>query len=254
MTTTAFRRFAFGAVPAVVLVGALAGCNDSAPTVEAPSSTANSAAATDTGVPTEPPSTDAGTDQSTESGTDDSVPTVSEQPSSPSASGDPTKVCTTDTDSFVTPGVVGPDTEKAGWGKPLDLKQKYSGTVTMTAAKPTSKKPTKDDIFAPDNGQTYLLVKVSVKYKSGERSLVGDSYFTLRDGKKNLCQRESSLSEAVPDQDRFDLTSISKTSKTYTGTLVFAVPPGQDYSKYTLMYRVDDFDNKSADAAIAWTK
>lgn len=251
MTTTAFRRIAFGTVPAILLAGALAGCNDSAPSVQAPPSTANTAPATGSGVPTEQ-----STGQSTEDPvpTDTGVPTVSEAPTTSAATGDPAKVCTTEDDGFMTPGVVGPATKKAAWGKPLDLKQEYEGTVSMTAQKPTTKKPAKDDFFGPKDGQVYLLIKVDVKYKSGEKSSVGDAYFTLRDGKKNECESESTLSEAVPKQEQFDLSTVSKTTPTYSGTLIFDVPPGQDYSKYTLMYRLDNYDNKKPDATLAWTK
>lgn len=247
MTTTAFRRFAFGAVPAVLLAGALAGCNDSAPTVQAPPSTANSAAPADTGVPTAQP-----TDQSTDSvPTDSGVPTVSATPSS-SATGDPAKVCTEPEDGFLTPGVLAPSTKKAAWGKPLDLKQKYGGTVTITPEAGKAQAGKSGDIFGPEKGQTNLLVKVTVKYKSGDDSSIAGIYFTLRDQHKNLCDY-SSLTDAVPKQEQFDDATISKTTKTYSGTLVFEVPAGQDYKKYTLLYRPGTFDDKSSDAPVAWT-
>lgn len=246
MTTTAFRRIALSTAPAILVAGALAGCNDSAPTVQAPGSSANTAAATDTGVPTAP-STDQSTDQSVP--TDTGVPTVSAAPSS-SATGDPAKVCT-ENDTFLTPGAVAPSTKKAKWGKPLELSQKYGGTVTVTPELPKAKKSS-GDVFGPPKGQVSLLIKVTVKYKSGDKSSIAGVYFTLRDTKKNVCNY-ASLSDAVPKQQQFDTGDVSKTTKTYSGTLVYEVPANQDYKKYTLLYRTDDFDNKSSDAPVAWT-
>lgn len=249
MTTTAFRRIAFGTVPAILLAGALAGCNDSAPTVQAPPSSANTASAADTGVPTAP-STDQSTDEPVP--TDSGVPTVSEQSSPSATTGDPAKVCN-DTDTFLTPGVLAPSTKKAKWGKPLELTQKYGGTVTITPELPKVKKPSgDDDIFGPDKGQVSLLIKVTVKYKSGDQSSVAGIYFALRDSKKNLCNY-ASLSRAVPKQEQFDDGDVNKTTKTYSGTLIYEVPAGQDYKKYTLLYRPGTFDNKSSDAPVAWT-
>lgn len=243
MTTTALRRIAFGVVPAVLAVGAVAGCNDSAPSVQAPPATAAAtASSTDSGVPTVAPSTSS----------DAGVPTVSTAPTAPSAaSGDPTKVCTAEQDSFDTPAVLGPSTKKTTWGKSLDLSGKYSGTVTLTADKPVVKKPASDDYFAP-KGQVYLLIKVTAKYKSGDSTFLGSSFFTLRDSKKNVCARDL-LGSAVQQRDRFDSVTMKKTTGTYAGTLVFEVPPGQDYTKYTLMYLADSFDTKSAHAPVAWT-
>ncbi|HWC20859.1 MAG TPA: DUF4352 domain-containing protein [Flexivirga sp.] len=251
MTTTAFRRIALGATPAMLIAGALAGCgNEGAPSVQAPATSANSAAAaaTDSGVPTAP-STDQSTDDTVP--TDTGVPTVSAAPSGSSSTGDPAKVCN-DNDTFLTPGAVAPSTKKAKWGKPLDLTQKYGGTVTITPQLPTVKKPSGDDVFGPEKGQVSLLIKVTVKYKSGDKSSIAGIYFTLRDTQKNVCNY-ASLSEAVPKQEQFDDGDVSKTTRTYSGTLVYEVPANQDYKKYTLLYRADDFDNKTTDAPVAWT-
>ncbi|WP_188835338.1 DUF4352 domain-containing protein [Flexivirga endophytica] len=252
MTTTAFRRIAFGAAPAVLLAGALAGCNDSAPSVQAPASSANVATSSDTGVPTAP-STGDGTDQSTDDPvpTDTGVPTVSAAPPS-SVSADPAKVCN-DNDTFLTPGAVAPSTKKAKWGKPLEFSQKYGGTVTITPEAPKVKKPSGDnDIFGPDDGQVSLLIKVTVKYKSGDETSIAGIYFALRDTKNNVCDF-ASLSDAVPKQQQFDDGDVSKTTPTYSGTLIYHVPANQDYKKYTLLYRAGTSDDKSSDAPVAWT-
>lgn len=257
MTTTTLRRISFGVVPAVLAVGVVSGCGDSAPSVQAPPATAASTAqstssSTDNGVPTVDPSdtADAG---GTEESSDTGVPTVSTAPAAPTeATGDPAKVCTKDPDSFSTPAVVGPSTKKAKWGKPLELHQEYSGTVTLSAAKPVAKKPDPDDFFAPKD-QVYLLIKVTAKYKSGDSTFLGDSFFTLRDSKNNACDRDL-LGDVVPQRQRFDSVTMKKSTGTYVGTLVFEVPPGQDYTKYTLMYLPTSFDSKSADAPVAWTK
>ncbi|MFC6706111.1 DUF4352 domain-containing protein [Flexivirga alba] len=249
MTTTAFRKVAFGAVPAMLMAGALAACNDSAPTVQAPPTSANNAAATDSGVPTAP-ATDQSTDQPVP--TDTGVPTVSAAPSSSGATGDPAKVCN-ETNTFLTPGVLAPSTKKATWGKPLELTQKYGGTVTITPELPKVKKPSgENDIFGPPKGQVSLLIKVTVKYKSGDQSSIAGIYFALRDTQKNLCNY-ASLSQAVPKQEQFDDGDVNKTTTTYSGTLIYEVPAGQDYKKYTLLYRPGTFDNKTTDAPVAWT-
>lgn len=242
MTTTAVRRIALGAVPAVIAAGALAGCNDAAPTVQPPPATSQGS---DQPVPTQ-----GSVPTQSSVPTDSEVPTVSAAPSS--ATGDPAKVCTAEDDGFLTPGALAPSTRKAAWGKPLELSQKYGGTVTITPQVPQAKKPADGDIFGPPDGQTNLLVKVTVAYKSGDESTIAGIYFTLRDSQKNLCDY-SSLSQAVPKQDQFDDATLSKTSRTYTGTMVFEAPAGQDYTKYTLLYRPSTFDNKSSDAPVAWT-
>jgi len=246
MTINAHRRILLGVVPAALAVGAVAGCNDSAPSVQAPPATAASTAAstgdqptagsTGSGVPTVTPS-------------DTGVPTVSAAPTT-SSGGDPSQVCTTD-DSFGTPGALVPSTRKARWGKPLDLSQKYEGTVSMTPAAPVAKKPSSDDIFGPPDGQVYLLVKVTMKYKSGGNSVFGGTYFTLRDTKNNVCDYNS-IADVVPQREQFGVVTMGKTKeKTYTGTLVYDVPAGQDYTKYTLLYRPGLADN--SDASVAWT-
>lgn len=246
MTTTARRRIALGAVPALLLTGALAGCNDSAPKVEAPPSTA-APSSTSSSVPTAPSTTEAPP-------TDPGVPTVSTAPTEPaSATGDPAKRCTARDSSFLTPGALAPTTKKAAWGKPLDLSQKYGGVITITPSAPVAKKPSEDDIFGPKDGQQYLLIKVTVSYKSGDKSSINDIYFTLRDAQKNICEDESVLTDAVPKQELFDDATLDKTAKTYSGTLVYDVPAGQDYKKYTLLYRPSDYTNKSPDASVAWT-
>lgn len=252
MTHTAFRRVALGAAPVMLIAGALAGCNnDGAPEVQAPPATSGASSDGSSNSAAEPtaPSTGQSTDEPVP--TDTGVPTVSQAPSSSSATGDKSKVCTEQED-FLTPGVVAPSTKKAKWGKPLDLKQKYSGVVTVTPHKPKAKKPGSDDLFGPDEGQTNLLVKVDVKYKSGKSSLIAGIYFTLRDQKSNLCDFNS-LTQAIPKQQQFDDATLSKTSKTYSGTLVFTVPEGQDYSKYTLLYRPGTY-SEGSDASVAWTK
>lgn len=239
MTTTALRRIALGTVPAILAVGALAGCNDSAPTVQAPPTSANTAAATAQS-----------TDQPVP--TDSGVPTVSEAPSPSATTGDPAKVCN-DTDTFLTPGALAPSTKKAKWGQPLELSQKYGGTVTITPELPKAKKPSGgNDIFGPPKGQVSLLVKVTVSYKSGDQSSIAGIYFALRDTQKNVCNY-ASLSQAVPKQEQFGSGDVSKTTKTYSGTLIYEVPAGQDYKKYTLLYRPGTFDSKTSDAPIAWT-
>lgn len=242
MTTSALRRTALGVVPAVLIAGVVAGCNDGAPTVAPPPNTATSS------VSTAAPTDDA-TSTQTPVPTESGVPTQSSAPTS--ATGDPAKVCTT-SDDFITPGAIAPSTKKTSWGKPLDIALKYHGTVTITPSAPVAKKPSSDDLFGPDNGQIYLLVKVNVAYKSGPSSNVYDMYFTLRDTKNNVCD-DNSLNDAVPHQQQFDEGTVDKTTKNYTGTLVFEVPAGQDYKKYKLMYRPDDFDNKSTAAPVAWT-
>jgi len=161
-------------------------------------------------------------------------------------------VCTTNDDGFDTPAVLAPSTKKAKWGQPLDLKQSYAGTVSMTAAKPVFKKAASGDVFGPQGGQGYLLIKVTVKYKSGDDTFLGDTSFTLRDGKKNVCDSDL-LSSVVQQRQRFDSVTMSKSQRSYVGTLVYDVPPNQDYTKYTLMYLPDDFENKSANAPVAWT-
>jgi len=248
MTTTALRRIAFGVVPAVLAVGVVSGCNDSAPSVQAPPATAASTASSTTdSVPTVTPTDTGGSSESTSP----AVPTVSTAPSK--ATGDPAKVCTTDSDSFSTPAVLAPSTKKATWGKPLDLKQEYAGTVSMSAAKPVAKKPAANDYFGPPDGQVYLLIKVTVKYKSGDDNFLGDTFFTLRDSHNNVCDSDL-LSSVVQQRQRFDSVTMSKTQKSYVGTLVYDVPANQDYSKYTLMYLPDSIDSKSANAPVAWTK
>jgi len=258
MTLTARRSIAFGVAPAVLAVGAVAGCNNGAPSVQAPPVTAASTAqststGTDPGVPTVAPTDTAPTDTAptdTASTDDQGVPTMSSAPSS--ATGDPAKVCTKDPDSFSTPAVLAPSTKKTTWGKSLELSQKYSGAVTLTAEKPVAKKPASDDFFAPKD-QVYLLIKVTAKYKSGDSTFLGSSFFTLRDTQQNACDRDV-LGDVVPQRERFSSVTIKKGMSAYVGTLVFEVPPGQDYSHYTLMYLTDSFDTKDAAASIAWTK
>lgn len=247
---TARRRIALGVVPAVLAVGAVAGCNNSAPSVQAPPATAapttqSTGESTDARVPTVAPT-------DTASSSDTEVPTVSTAPADPAATGDPAKVCTKDPSSFITPAVVGPHTKKAGWGEPLDLSQKYSGTVTLTAEEPKAKQPNSDDFFAPKD-QVYLLIKVTAKYKSGRSTFLGDSFFTLRDAKQNACDR-SLLGDVVPQRQRFDSVTMKSGMSAYVGTLVFEVPPGQDYSHYTLMYLTGSTSADSAAASVAWTK
>ena len=58
----------------------------------------------------------------------------------------------------------------------------------------------------------------------------------------------------VQQRQRFDSVTMSKTQKSYIGTLVYDVPADQDYTKYTLMYLPDSLDSKSANAPVAWTK
>lgn len=256
MTITAHRRILLGVLPMALVVGAVAGCNDSAPSVQAPASTAATAASTadqptdsgtDNGVPTVAPSDTAGSSDTGES-TDTGVPTVSAAPTS--SSGDPSQVCTTD-DSFGTPAAPGPTTKKAKWGSPLDVTQKYEGTVTMTPAKPVAKKGDPNDIFGPDEGQVYLLVKVTVKYKSGNNSVFGGTDFTLRDAKNNVCDYNS-IADIVPQREKFSVVTIGATKeKTYSGTLVYEVPAGQDYTKYTFLYLPGLADN--SEAPVAWT-
>ncbi|MBB2890567.1 DUF4352 domain-containing protein [Flexivirga oryzae] len=149
--------------------------------------------------------------------------------------------------------MLAPGTKKAAWGKPLDLKQEYAGTVSMSAAKPVAKKPAADDFFGPPDGQVYLLIKVTVKYKSGDDNFLGDTFFTLRDSHNNVCDSDL-LSSVVQQRQRFDSVTMSKTQKSYIGTLVYDVPADQDYTKYTLMYLPDSLDSKSANAPVAWTK
>jgi hypothetical protein len=221
----------------------VAGCSEGAPSVQAPPNTATSS------VPTAPATGGGATSTNTPVPTETGVPTQSSAPAS--ATGDPSKVCTTD-DDFITPGAIAPSTKKTTWGKPLDTSLKYHGTVTITPSAPVAKKPASDDLFGPDNGQIYLLVKVNVKYKSGPSSTLYDMYFTLRDTGNNVCD-DNSLNQAVPKQQQFDEGTVDKTTTSYTGTLVFEVPAGQDYKKYKLMYRPDDFDNKSTAAPVAWT-
>jgi len=247
MMTRGLRRLAVGAVPAVLAVEAVAGCNNGAPAVQAPPATttataASTASSTSSGVPTVAPTSAGGS-----SGT--GVPTVSAQPTT-SSGGDPSKVCTTQ-DNYDTPAVLAPSTKKTSWGKPLDVTQQYEGTVTMTAAKPVAKKPAADDIFGPQHGQVYLLVKVTVKYKSGNASVFGGTDFTLRDAHNNVCDSDS-ISDIVPQREQFDVVTIGKGKATsYTGTLVFEVPAGQDYTKYTFLY-LPGLSQKS-DAPVAWT-
>jgi len=248
MTTTKHRKILLSIVPMALAVGAVAGCNDSAPSVQAPPATTTKAAtaqstgdSTGDGVPTVAPT-------DSEESSDTGVPTVSQAPTS--ATGDPAKVCTTD-DSYSTPAAVAPSTKKAKWGKPLDVTQKYEGTVTMTPAKPVAKKAAEDDIFGPDDGQVYLLVKVTVKYKSGNNSVFGGTDFTLRDAANNVCDFNS-IADIVPERERFSVVTIGKTKeKSYVGTLVYEVPKGQDYTKYTLLYLPGLADN--SDASVAWT-
>lgn len=246
MTIKTHRKILLSVLPMALAAGAVAGCNNSAPSVQAPPATAAATAqstgeSTDGGVPTVAPSD---TGESSDTG----VPTVAQAPTT--ATGDPSQVCTTN-DSFGTPAALAPSTKKAGWGKPLDVTQKYEGTVTMTPAKPVAKKASADDIFGPDDGQVYLLVKVTVKYKSGNNSVFGGTDFTLRDAKNNVCDYNS-IADIVPERERFSVVTIGKTKeKEYTGTLVYEVPEGQDYTKYTLLY-LPGLAQKS-DAPVAWT-
>ncbi|NNG39604.1 DUF4352 domain-containing protein [Flexivirga sp. ID2601S] len=242
MSKTLTRKFAFGVAPAILVATAVAGCNnEGAPSVQAPPSTAvqTSSAAPDA------PSSTAGGEVPTQSATDSGVPTES---ATPSSSADKSKVCAADT-SFRTPAAVAPSTKKAAWGKPLDVTQEYGGTVTFVPQAPTTKDGDPKDIFGPDEGQTNLLITVTVTYKSGDSSDVNDSSFTLLDAAGNVCDSDI-LGDAVPKQQRFDDATVDTTTKTYTGTLVYQVPKGQDYKKYTLLYPPK---YGSKDAAVAWT-
>lgn len=242
MTTSALRSIAVGVVPVLIGTGAVAGCGTSAPEVQAPPETATSigaaqSTASSTGVPTVTP-------------TDTGVPTVSSAPAT-STGGDPSKVCTT-SDDFNTPGVLAPSTKKAPWGKPLDVTQRYEGTVSMTPTAPVAKNAPADDIFGPQHGQVYLLVKVTVAYKSGNDSVFGGTGFTLRDAENNVCDYNS-IADIVPERGQFDVVTVGRSKvKNYTGTLVYEVPAGQDYKKYTLLY-LPDLYVKNANAPVAWT-
>lgn len=243
VTTAASRRIVFTIAPAIVVAGALAGCGDSAPSVQAPPSTAKTTSAT--GAPTK-----SGT--STEVPTASGVPTVSDAPSS--STPDPAKVCDSTADDDSTPIKGGVHTKKVAWGKPQAFDRATQGKVSVTAAKPTALKATKkDDVFGPKAGQVYLSIKVTVKYESGKASTVND-VFVLKDAKKNLCDAASSVQDAVPAQQVFDSSTVSKKTPTYSGTLLFSVPKGQDYTKYTLRYLVDDYDPSTTDTVLTWSK
>ncbi|RNI20285.1 DUF4352 domain-containing protein [Flexivirga caeni] len=239
--STTLRRITFSVVPVVLAVGAVAGCSNGAPGVAAPpaSSTHPSATSTQSSVPTvaSTPSTSSG------------VPTVATAPAT-SGGGDSRTMCT-DPNGFGTPAAVAPSTKKAAWGKPLAFTQAYGGTARVTPASPVAKKPPANDLLGPPAGQQYLLIKVTATYQSGNTVILGSTDFTLRDAKGNVCDSDS-LSGAVPTQEQFNIASLSGTSKTYTGTLVFDVPIGQDYTKYTLLYL--NGMTTGAHAQIAWTK
>ncbi|TWE13280.1 DUF4352 domain-containing protein [Rudaeicoccus suwonensis] len=221
-------------VPLAAVAVALAGCGASAPSAAPPSGATPAATGTS---PAAAPSTSTG------------VPTVSSAPTTSSANAGAT--CTTDDgSSIITPGVLAPSTKKAAWGKPLTLSQTYGGTASVTPSLPVAKKASSSDLLGPPAGQQYLLVKVTITYKSGYSVVVGSTDFTLRDTSNNVCSSDS-FSSAVPSQQQFDIANLDSSSRTYTGTLVFDVPIGQDYSKYTLLY-LDDMSS-SAQAQIAWT-
>ncbi len=149
---------------------------------------------------------------------------------------------------------VGKKTQHGPWGKALRLDVPYAGTLKLTAAKPTSKKRHPSNTYGPKAGQAYLLVKISEKYVSGKASTVADG-FVLRDPKGNMCDPASptGIDGVVPQQQVFAGNTISKSTKTYSGTLVFIVPAGQDYSKFSLLYPQVDATGKNPDAALAWT-
>lgn len=233
MNSNAIHRIALGVTPAVVMVGVLASCSPSAPSAKAPPATAKSTAAT--GAPTET-----------------GVPTVSDAPSSASTP-DPAKVCDSTADDDSTPAKGGFHTKKVAWGKPLAFARDHQGKVAIAAARPTTKKTAKNDVFGPKPGQIYLLIKVTVRYKSGKASTVND-VFVLKDAKKNLCETASPAQDVVPTQQVFASGTVSKKTPTYTGTVIFAVPKDQDYTKYTLRYLVDDYDPSTPDTVFAWTK
>lgn len=146
-------------------------------------------------------------------------------------------------------GAAASGTKKIKWGSGVDITSSYQGTVNYTAEKPTSKARDADDIFGPKEGQASLLIKVKATYKSGEKTSLYDFRFTLRDPKGNVCD-DDSISSVVPRQQRFDDATVDKTTKTYSGYLVFDVPAGQDYSKYQLLY-AGSYGTK--DATVEWT-
>lgn len=227
---SASRRFmtkARVAVPLAAVAVAVAGCGASAPSAAPPS---GATAATTTTSPATP---------STSTG----VPTVSAAPTTSSA--DAGAVCTTD-DTILTPSKASASTPVKPYGQGGNVSV-FGSTVTVQVGKPQMKKPASGDIFAPSDGQVYLIFPVSASFVSGDSTSVYAIQFTLRDAAGNVCDYQS-LSDAVPSQQQLDSVTLSASSKTGGGSVVFAVPPGQDYSKYTVTFSAND----NATANLAW--
>lgn len=205
MNSNVIRRIIATTAPAVLLAGVITGCSDAGSTA-APSGAAGRATVKSAGK---------------------------------TSAQDPSQTCAADTDgTLIVPGIVGAGTTKSNWGSAATVSQDGDRTRSVAAisvGKPVAKKQPAAEHTRLRNGQVYLLLNVSVKYKSGEKSDINSMYFVLRDDKNHACA-PGNYNTLVPKKAMLRTVSVSTSHRSSTRTLVYQVPAGQDYSTYTLSY------------------
>ncbi|WP_052593524.1 DUF4352 domain-containing protein [Luteipulveratus mongoliensis] len=226
----ATRRLRLAVIPAAFAALALAGCQDEAPTAQAPTAPATSAAPTQ--APTAAPSTQA------------PAPSTSEAPSAPSSSAASTGVECDSTLSSNRPGNV--------QSKPIGTKQSASGlgfskdeSVEVTVSKPTIDATSTDDYFPGDN-MVVLEFPTTIKAVKGS-AVVSYLNFSLIDPNDNPCNPDVS-GTVVPKTKQLDVTTV-KEGDSLSGLLVFAAPKGADYTKYRVIFAEDN----GGKADLGWT-
>ncbi|MBC9957248.1 hypothetical protein [Yimella sp. cx-51] len=237
MSTIRHRTLAVALAAATTL--GLTACQDSAPTVAAPSSTSTSSSPSSS-------SSETSTTQSstTESSTSSESSTTSETSSS-SGSEQPGQCY---------------DSVSLYWSKKGSGTQvKPAGSAVTTDARSGAKleiTPSKGQV--KDGGSSY-------PYEDGKQALLFDIKFkltdtsgyavlsylqwSLSDDKGNNCRRDSGGSSPVIDK-QISVVSLNEQKTEFQGQVAFVVPKGKDYSKYTLLFSYDTEDGN--EAKVGW--
>lgn len=240
------QRTVAAAVVAIATLG-LTGCQDSAPPVAKSTTTStSSSSSSDT-------SSTTSSDTSTESSTETSSSTESSSTSSSSGGGGVSQSSAAgqcnNTSSFYI--VKGAGTKIVKYGETQKVKGSGDADVDLTISKGEAKDG--GTSYPYDEGTQALIFDVKYKVTSADGYLITTPLsFSLIDENGRNCHRATSSSNnVVLGKDYVDVESLRGGETTdYSGKIVFVVPKGKDYSKYTLLWN-DDYDG-GTEAGFGW--
>lgn len=238
------QRTIIAAAVAVATFG-LTGCQDSAPPVA--KSTATSTQSSDTSSDTSSSSSSSDTSSSTESSSSSDTSSSSSSSGGGVSQSSQAGACN-NTSSYY--NVKGGSTQLKKYGEVQNVTSSGDAKVDITASKGEAKDA--GDTYPYDEGDMQALV-FNIKYKltSSDGYMVTTRLsFSLIDENGRNCQQDS-LPDFLPQKEIVAVESLRAGDKTeYEGKVIFAVPKGKDYSKYTLLW-TDDY-GKGAEANVGW--